>query len=108
MSETSIHMVLSTAPDVDVAREIACTVVKARLAACVHLVEGMYSVYSWQDSLQQDEEVLMFMKTTACRLPQLIDAIVECHPYECPEVVAVPIMDGHQPYLDWVSETVAS
>ena len=66
----------------------------------------MQSRYRWQGEITQSSEHLMLIKTTGARLAEATAAIVESHPYDVPEVLATPVVDGHQPYLDWVTENV--
>ena len=97
-------IVYCTFPDDAVAREIASSLVAERLAACVNLVPRIRSIYRWQGEVHEDPEVLAIIKTTPERFPALRDAVVARHPYECPEVLAVAIADGHPGYLDWIAE----
>lgn len=95
-----------TAPSADVARALGETVVKRRLAACVNVFSGMESMYWWEGNVQSEAEVVLIMKTSAGRYGELEAAIVEAHPYECPCVVALPVQQGFDPFLQWVrSET---
>ena len=105
-SEEQVELVLVTAPDAEVARELARSLVEARLAACVNVVPGLRSIYRWKGEVLQDDEVLMVLKTTAARYPRLEARLRELHPYDCPEVIALPIEAGHPPYVDWVMQSV--
>lgn len=87
---------------------MARALVEASLAACVNIAPGLKSVYSWNGSLQSDEEVVMLIKTTGDRFPALRERLVAMHPYEVPEVVALPIVDGHDAYLRWIESATAS
>lgn len=97
-------VVYCTFPDAAVAAEIASALVAERLAACVNLVPQIRSIYRWQGEVHDDPEVLAIIKTTPERFAELRDAVVARHPYECPEVVAVAIADGHSDYLSWIAE----
>ncbi len=108
MNEKDFMLVLSTCPDAEVAARLAETVVRNGLAACVNIVPGLRSIYIWNAALQCDEEVLLIMKTTAARFDSLRETLVALHPYEVPEVVALPVADGHHSYLQWVAAAVAS
>jgi periplasmic divalent cation tolerance protein len=101
MSE-KVFLVLSTFGDPGAAAAIARTLVEERLAACVNIQGGVRSVYRWQDRVQEDDETLLMVKTTATRLADLTDRLQALHPYELPEIVAVPVTAGSKPYLDWV------
>jgi len=100
--DTSLALVLTTAPDMVVAESLASRIVEERLAACVNLVPGVTSIFRWQDSIERDSEVLLLVKTTAEAVAALRDRIVALHPYDVPEVVALSASGGHAPYLEWV------
>lgn len=97
-------MILSTAPDILLAKRIAHVLVEEHLAACVQLTPPMLSVYEWQGVIQGDEEIGMVIKTSRAVARQTIDRLVELHPYEIPQATVVPIVGGYFPYLNWVSE----
>ena len=106
MSDSRL-VVLSTAPDDEVAAQLAATLVGDRLAACVNVVGGVRSFYRWEGQVQIDDEVLIIIKTDAAHLEQLTERLVSEHPYECPEVVALPIAGGYEGYLSWLSGSLA-
>ena len=99
---TDVRTVLVTAPDGDVAESLARTVVGEGLAACVNLLPGAVSIYRWAGEVQRVTEVLMVLKTTEDNVEPLRARVVELHPYEVPEVLALTVDAGHEPYLDWV------
>lgn len=101
-----VVIVYCTMPAGDVPATIARTVVDEKLAACVNLLPGVTSIYRWQGEVQQDVEVLAIIKTTAGGFEALRARLVELHPYDCPEVIGLPVTAGHAPYLDWVAESV--
>ncbi len=76
--------------------------VEERLAACVNRVPGVSSTYIWDGAVQEDSEILLVIKTTQAALPALQARIETLHPYELPEVVAVPINGGSSGYLEWL------
>ncbi len=98
-------VVLITAPRGD-ARIIADAVLKERLAACVNIVDGVHSVYWWQGRIEEGEEALLIVKTRVEALGSLIEAVRRVHPYEVPEIIALPIMAGFSKYLEWIDEEV--
>ncbi|MCG8325956.1 MAG: divalent-cation tolerance protein CutA [Thiotrichales bacterium] len=104
MSDTPALLVLCTCPDQDTADTISRVLVEARQAACVNVLNGIRSCYRWQGRIERDEEVLMLIKTMPERLPALEESILKHHPYELPEIIAVPIKGGHQAYLDWITD----
>lgn len=97
-----VQLVLCTCPDRESAETLAGGLVQADLAACVNIVPGLVSVYRWQDKVEQDAELLLLIKTTAPRLPELTAYIEQHHPYDVPEVIAAPVVAGLESYLDWV------
>jgi len=99
-------VVLSTVAKAEDAERIGRALVERGLAACVNVLPAMTSIYRWKGKLEKDEERLLVIKTRAERFPALRQALVSLHPYEVPEVLALPIADGHQPYLDWLDESV--
>jgi periplasmic divalent cation tolerance protein len=101
-SGEAVHVVLVTAPDAESAARIARTLIEEGLAACVNLVPGMRSIYRWQGAVQEDAESLLIAKTRAGLVPALAARVRALHPYELPEVIALPVVAGSEPYLDWV------
>ena len=101
MGQDTCLVIYVTAP-VDQARELARTVVEQGLAACVNILPAVRSIYRWQVEICEDEEALMIIKTRERTFEALRRAIVEAHRYDVPEVIAVPVVAGHAPYLDWV------
>ena len=104
----STLLVLTNLPDRAAAERLADALIGERVAACVNILAPCRSVYRWKDAVQHDEEHPMLIKTTAERYPALEKAIRAGHPYELPEIIAVPVERGLGAYLDWVaSETAA-
>lgn len=99
-------VVLSTFPNPDKAAEVARTLVSEQLAACVNLVSQIRSIYRWQGEISDDTETLAVIKTTDERFEAMRTRLVELHPYEVAEVIALPIEAGHAPYLAWVADAV--
>jgi len=100
-------LLLSTCPDAETAAAIARTLVEERLAACVNRVPGLTSIYRWRGEMHEDGEVLLLIKTTGERYEALRARLVELHPYEVPELIALEITAGHAPYLNWLREQTA-
>jgi periplasmic divalent cation tolerance protein len=100
-------LVLCTCPGNTVAAEVATALIEQNLAACVNRVTGVKSWYRWEGHLQQDEEVLLLIKTTSGRMAEVETAIRKLHPYELPEVIAVPITAGSEGYLNWIAQSTA-
>ncbi len=99
-------LVLCTCPDGNVAEYLAHTLVEKKLAACVSITGTIQSVYSWQGKIQQDTEVLLLIKTTTEGWANLEQALLDLHPYDVPEIIAMPIVAGSKDYLNWVGENV--
>jgi periplasmic divalent cation tolerance protein len=96
-------LVLVTVPTAEKAVELARTLVTERLAACGNVVPGLRSIYRWDGAVQDEREALLLLKTTAGRFEQLRDRVLALHPYQVPEVVALPIEAGSRAYLDWIA-----
>src|SRR5688500_3021486 len=101
--ESTKLLVLTNLPNRAAAEKLAETLIGRQLAACVNILAPCRSVYRWKDAVQHDEEHPMLIKTTAERYPALEQAIREGHPYELPEIIAVPIERGLPAYLAWVA-----
>lgn len=104
---TEALVVLTNCPDAACADALAALLVERRLAACVNVLAPCRSVYRWQDKIEIAAEVPLLIKTTPVRYAELEAAIRENHPYELPEIVAVPVMRGLPGYLDWVAAETA-
>jgi periplasmic divalent cation tolerance protein len=100
-------LVFTNAPDRDVATRIAQALVDKRLAACVNVLAGCTSVYRWQGQVERAEEIPVLIKTRVSRFPEVEAMIRHLHPYELPEVIAVPVTQGLPEYLQWVAEETA-
>ncbi|MFO8073161.1 MAG: divalent-cation tolerance protein CutA [Polyangia bacterium] len=103
MSEEHL-VVLITAPAGAGEAELAGALVRERLAACVNLLPAVRSFYRWEGAVHDDPEVLLVCKTTSARYPELERRVVELHPYDEPEVIALPVERGAESYLRWVGE----
>ncbi|HMM74516.1 MAG TPA: divalent-cation tolerance protein CutA [Gammaproteobacteria bacterium] len=95
-----------TCPDDAVAQRLAEGLVTAQLAACVNRVPGVTSVYRWQGEVQTDAEVLLLIKTDVAHYPALEEWLQREHPYELPELIAVPLATGSRPYLEWLHRSL--
>jgi periplasmic divalent cation tolerance protein len=102
-----IRFIYMTAGSADEARAIGADLVQRRLAACVNILEPMQSLYVWEGALQEAREAVLIAKTTAARVPEVIDRVKALHSYECPCVVSLPVEAGHHPFLEWVAAGVA-
>jgi periplasmic divalent cation tolerance protein len=98
-----ILLVITTLPDLAAAQSLAKCLVELRVAACVNIQAPCHSVYSWKGKVENTEEVPVLIKTTAARYADLEAAILAVHPYELPEIVALPVAQGLPDYLAWVA-----
>ena len=89
------------------AQALAEQLVNAHLAACVNILPRMQSIYRWQGKLEHGQEHLLLIKTRVERVDSVIDTIKANHPYELPEIIAVPVDCGFPPYLTWITEAVS-
>lgn len=103
-TSSDVAVVYCTAPNPEVARSLARHLVEEpqKLAACVNVLPGVTSIYSWKGKVEEDGEVLMIIKTRRELLPKLTEEIKAKHPYEEPEVLALPAIGGSDSYLRWV------
>lgn len=100
-------IVLTTLPADADAPAFAQALVEARLAACVNLLPPMESVYRWQDAVEREHERQVVIKTTSMCVDSLWQRVRDLHPYDVPEFVVLPIVDGNQAYLQWLGDSVA-
>jgi periplasmic divalent cation tolerance protein len=100
---TDYIVVFVTAP-AEEAVTLAKTLVDERLVACVNIVPGLRSIYWWQGKVEDEPEVLCIMKTRTRLFEDLRDRVRELHSYEVEEIIALPILAGNLPYLDWIEE----
>jgi uncharacterized protein involved in tolerance to divalent cations len=104
----AFSLVLVTAPNLKTARSLAKAALTERLIACANLVPGIESHYVWQGKMASGKEVLLILKTKQSKLPALEKFILSNHPYETPEFLVLPISQGSQSYLQWLSASVKS
>ena len=104
-SDTTHLLVYCTCPDHEVAVQLANSLVDEALAACINIVPGLTSIYHWQGKRETGSEELLMIKTTQEQYPALQARIEGLHPYELPEVIAVPIQAGLPAYLQWLDES---
>lgn len=100
-------VVLVTVPVLADAERIVAVLIGERLAACGNIIPGLTSLYSWQGAMERSAEVLVLLKTTQARLTALTERVVELHPYDLPEVLALPALGGLAAYLQWVEDSTS-
>jgi periplasmic divalent cation tolerance protein len=97
---------LVTVPSKDVGRDVARALLDRKIAACVNIVPSISSFYTWEGEVCVDEELLLLIKTTESAFDELASTVKEIHPYDVPEVIAVPLAAGSKDYLEWIQEVV--
>jgi periplasmic divalent cation tolerance protein len=101
--EQAYLIILITAPNQEVSEKIANALVEAQMAACVNITAPILSIYRWQGKIEREQEYLLLCKTRRELFDNRFIAIVQAnHPYEVPEIIALPIQAGSQQYLDWI------
>ncbi|NOZ11798.1 MAG: divalent-cation tolerance protein CutA [Gammaproteobacteria bacterium] len=104
MTDTGCQIVITTAPDQASARKLADTLIEEGLAACVNVLDKVESIYRWQGKINRDSEYMLLIKSTQRQYSQIQQRILDLHPYELPEIIAVPISGGLSAYLDWLNK----
>ncbi len=106
---TADYVVILTSLPLDAdAEAFARALVFERLAACVNLLPAMESIYRWEGAISEDRERQVVIKTSADRVPALRGRLRELHPYDVPEFIVLPIVDGSDAYLRWVGDSTAA
>jgi periplasmic divalent cation tolerance protein len=106
VSEKATQVVLCTAP-LAAGQQLVRTLVEERLVACGNIV-AVNSIYRWKDKIEAEDEVLIIFKTTTEAWPLLKQRVPQLHPYDVPELLLLGVVDGHEPYLQWVQESTGS
>ena len=104
---TDARIVLSTVALHETGLTIAKTVVAEHLAACVNITSAVESIYSWEGKVEQALEYLLIMKTTGDKVEALRERVAALHPYDVPEFVVLPVVDGAETYLNWIKTSVS-
>jgi periplasmic divalent cation tolerance protein len=107
VNEHGLLQVFCTIDSERAARDLAGALVDDRLAACVQVLGPIHSVFRWEGAVETASEWLLIMKTTTDRFPGLRDAVTARHPYEVPEIVALPIEAGLPAYLGWIADSTS-
>ena len=100
-------LVLANVPDQELAEKIATALVEQGLAACVNILAPVSSVYRWQGKMQRESEIPVLIKTTQARYQELERTILQLHPYDVPEIIALPLTAGLPAYLAWMQDETA-
>lgn len=99
------RVALVTVPDIEIARQITKIILEARLAACVNILPKVESHYWWKGKIQKDSEVMLVIKTKTAKIQHLEEAVIAAHPYDTPEFITLPIVEGSPPYMKWLAES---
>ena len=106
--DNSHIVVLITAPSMDAAKEISALLLERQLAACINIIPQVLSIYIWEGEIHEDAEFLLIVKTRQeVFANQLISAVKTIHPYDVPEIIALPIIAGEKDYLGWIDEVTS-
>ena len=97
-----IGVVFCTVGNLESAESIAKALVESKLAACVNIIKNLTSVYTWENKLCQEDEILLVIKTRENLFEELKAKIIELHEYSLPEIIFLPVTNGHEPYINWV------
>ena len=103
---SGVLAVLVTGPDEETLASLCATLVEERFCACANILPRIRSIYRWEGAVEDEAEALAILKTTEDRLQGLTERVRALHPYDVPEVVALPVAGGSEAYLGWVRESV--
>ena len=107
-NDNTLLIALTTCPGSIPAKKIARELVSKKLAACVNIIPDIESYYTWENQVNENKEYLLLIKTTREIYPKLEQHIKAIHPYELPEIIAVPIHTGLDKYCDWIRENTSN
>jgi len=102
------QIIFCTCPSDEIAKLIATTLVKNKLAACVNIIPNVMSIYQWDKQVMCDSEVKLVIKSTEKLFPLIESSIKALHPYDTPEIIAMNIQQGNEEYLHWINESTKS
>ena len=105
MAENEFSAVYITVPSQEVGEQIGSHLVTEKLAACVNIIPGVTSIYSWEGEICKDPELILMIKTQTSIIPRLTEAVNKIHPYDCCEVIASPIYPGNEQYFQWIRDS---
>ena len=108
ITKSEVIIVFVTVPGLREGSRISKAILTSRLAACVNVIPGVQSMYQWKGKIVREKEAMLVMKTTRARYQKLEQKIKQLHPYEVPEVIAMPLICGSPQYIGWVTREVAN
>jgi periplasmic divalent cation tolerance protein len=100
-----VVMLYVTTPDRETAQRIGRTLVEEGLVACVNIIGGMESIYRWQGTMEQADELVLLVKAPTAQADAICARIRVLHPYELPCILSLPVTGGNRPYLDWLAKS---
>jgi len=106
ISPSDYSACITTVSTDEIARKLARSIVEARLAACVNIIPSVRSIYEWQSTIHEDNELMLMIKTRREYVPQLIEFVKKNHPYEVPELIELTINSGNTDYFKWIDGIV--
>jgi len=102
MKNIEVILILITVPDAKSAECISTLLVDKRLAACVNTISGVSSLYRWEGKLNRDDELILMIKTVKENFDKICLTVISIHPYDMPEIIAIPIVSGATQYMEWI------
>ena len=106
MEEFTYIVLFITAANAEEAQQISRVLLEQKKAACVNIIPKVKSLFWWEGKIDSEQENLLIVKTKASLLPEIINLVKQVHSYTVPEIIALPIVDGNQDYLDWIEKSV--
>jgi len=106
MEDSEFAVIFCTCPNQEAGEKIAQFLLEEKRVACVNLLTGLKSFYWWKGKIEKEPEVLLLIKTRLDLFPQIQTAIENLHPYETPEIIALPIKKGNKSYLQWIRDSL--
>ncbi|MCX5642037.1 MAG: divalent-cation tolerance protein CutA [Candidatus Omnitrophica bacterium] len=107
--QESMHcIVIITCPSQKDAGRIKDLLLENRLVACVNIIKGVRSFFWWKGTIDSASEVMLLAKTTRAKFKKIAACVTKVHPYDVPEIITIPIMDGNKPYLNWIDDSLKS
>lgn len=104
--KSEVRLVITTFPNIDVARQIGTSLVESQLVACINLIPKVESIYQWQGKIERESEVIGLIKTTIAKVDSLQSTLSDQHPYDVPEMLIISDLEGLPDYLSWIVSTV--
>lgn len=108
MMSHSVLVILCTVPNQEVGQRIAKALITDQLAACVNLLPGIESVYRWDNQIETSSETLLLIKSQEHLYEKIEQKLISIHPYDCPEIMSLPVKSGFSGYLEWIQANVIS